>query len=77
MKVFFLKFEIFNETHHPTRYIKYKNIDFVPCNKSTGQIGFVNQFGTISKTDLISAFALIARNISSVNFSKLAKMAIV
>ena len=34
MKVFFLKFEIFYENHPPTRYIKYKKIDFVPCNKS-------------------------------------------
>ena len=34
MKFFFLKFEIFYEKHHPTRHIKYKKIDFVPCNKS-------------------------------------------
>ena len=35
MKFFFLKFEIFlNENHPPTRHIKYKRIDFVPCNKS-------------------------------------------
>ena len=35
-----------------------------------------NQFGTISKTDYLSAYALIARNISRVNCPKLAKMAI-
>ena len=34
MKVFFLKFEIFYENHPPTRQIKYKKVDFVPCNKS-------------------------------------------
>ena len=34
MKFFFLKFEIFIENHHPTRHIKYKRIDFAPCNKS-------------------------------------------
>ena len=34
MKIFFLKFEIFYENHPPTRHIKYKNVDFVPCNKS-------------------------------------------
>ena len=34
MKFFFLKFEIFYENHPPTRHIKYKKIDFVPCNKS-------------------------------------------
>ena len=34
MKVFFLKFEIFYEYHHPTRQIKNKKVDFVPCNKS-------------------------------------------
>ena len=34
MKFFFPKLEIFYETHPPTRHIKYKNIDFVPCNKS-------------------------------------------
>ena len=33
MNFFFLKFEIFYENHHPTRHIKYKKIDFVPCNK--------------------------------------------
>ena len=26
--------KIFNENHPPTRHIKYKNIDFAPCNKS-------------------------------------------
>ena len=31
---FFLKFEIFYENHPPTRHIKSKKIDFVPCNKS-------------------------------------------
>ena len=34
MNFFSLKFEIFYENHHPTRHIKYKNIDLVPCNKS-------------------------------------------
>ena len=34
MKFFFLKIEIFNEKYSPTRHIKYKKIDFVPCNKS-------------------------------------------
>ena len=34
MKFFFLKFEIFHENHPPTRHIKYKTIDFAPCNKS-------------------------------------------
>ena len=34
MKTFFPKFEIFKENHPPTRHIKYKKIDFVPCNKS-------------------------------------------
>ena len=33
MKFFFLKFEIFYENHPPTRHLKYKKIDFVPCNK--------------------------------------------
>ena len=34
MKIVFPKFEIFCENHPPTRYIKYKKIDFVTCNKS-------------------------------------------
>ena len=34
MKFFFPKFEIFYENHPPTRHIKHKNLDFVPCNKS-------------------------------------------
>ena len=34
MKLFFPKFKIFYENHPPTRHIKYKKIDFVPCNKS-------------------------------------------
>ena len=29
----FLKFKIFNENHPPTRHLKYKRIDFAPCNK--------------------------------------------
>ena len=33
-KIFFLKFEIFQEKHPPTRHIKYKRIDFATCNKS-------------------------------------------
>ena len=32
-KNIFLKFEIFYENHPPTRQIKYKRIDFAPCNK--------------------------------------------
>ena len=27
------KFEIFYENHPPTRHLKYKRIDFAPCNK--------------------------------------------
>ena len=27
-------FETFNENYPPTRHIKYKKIDFVPCNKT-------------------------------------------
>ena len=34
MKFFFLKFEIFYESHPPTRHKKYKTIGFAPCNKS-------------------------------------------
>ena len=34
MKKKILKFEIFNENYPPTRHIKYKRIDFAPCNKS-------------------------------------------
>ena len=33
MKKKFLKFEFFYENHPPTRHIKYKGIDFAPCNK--------------------------------------------
>ena len=33
-KFFFLKCEIFYENHPPTRHIKYKRIDFAPCNKT-------------------------------------------
>ena len=33
-KLNFIKLEFFNEDHHPTRHIKYKRIDFAPCNKS-------------------------------------------
>ena len=33
-KNFFLKFETFYENYPPTRHIKYKRIDFTPCNKS-------------------------------------------
>ena len=28
-----LKFKIIYENHTPTRHIKYKRIDFAPCNK--------------------------------------------
>ena len=34
MKIFFLKFDIFYENHHPTRHIKYKRTNFAPCYKS-------------------------------------------
>ena len=34
MKIFFLKFEIVFESHHPIRHIKYKSINLAPCNKS-------------------------------------------
>ena len=34
MKKFFQNFEIFIENHPLTRHIKYKTIDFTPCNKS-------------------------------------------
>ena len=34
MKFFLLKFEIFDENHHPTRHIKYKLIDFALISKS-------------------------------------------
>ena len=34
MNFFFLNFEIFYENHPPTRHIKYKKVDFAPCNKS-------------------------------------------
>ena len=75
---FFLKFEIFYGNHPPTRHIKYKKIDLAPFNKSImankllSTIPIWNDF----KTDKISAYALIARNISRLNCPKLAKMAI-
>ena len=34
VKFFLLNFEIFYENHHPSRHIKYKKGDFVPCNTS-------------------------------------------
>ena len=35
MKNFFSKIlKFFDKTHPPTRNIKYKTIDFAPCNKS-------------------------------------------
>ena len=34
-KLFFLTFENFYENHPPTGHIKYKRIDFAPCNKLT------------------------------------------
>ena len=34
MKKKILKFENFYENHHPTPHIKYKRMDFAPCNKS-------------------------------------------
>ena len=35
------KFEIFSENHPPTRHIKYKRIDFVPCKTQSWQIRLV------------------------------------
>ena len=32
-KTFFLKLENFYENHPLTRHIKYKRVDFAPCNK--------------------------------------------
>ena len=43
-----LKFEIFYENHPPTRHIKYRRIDFAPCNKP---IMANKLLLTISKTD--------------------------
>ena len=34
MKNFFLKIKYFYKNHHPTSHMKYKKIDFIPCNKS-------------------------------------------
>ena len=34
MNIFFLKFEIFYENHHPTHHIKNKRIDFAPYKNS-------------------------------------------
>ena len=34
MKIPFLKNEIFDENHPPTRHMKYNRIHFAPCNKS-------------------------------------------
>ena len=31
---FFPKFEFLNKNHPPTRHLKYKRIEFAPCNKS-------------------------------------------
>ena len=45
-----------------TRHIKYKLIKFVPHGKSAS----FKRFGTISKTDKISAYDLIARSLSCV-----------
>ena len=70
---FFLKFEIFYE-NHPS-HIKHKRVDFAPCNLSIMPNKLLKQFGTISKTDSLSSYALIALNISRVNCPKLAKMA--
>ena len=41
MKNVFSKiWKFFFEKHTPTRHIKYKAIDFAPCNKSIMQISF-------------------------------------
>ena len=34
MKKKIQKFEFFHENNSPTRHIKYKRIDFAPCNES-------------------------------------------
>ena len=52
MNTIFLNFEIFHANHHPTPHIKYKRINFAPCNKSIlAKKASFNQLGTISKTD--------------------------
>ena len=73
MKFFFLlKFEFFFENCPPTRHIKYKRIDFAPCNKPT----MANKLLLTNLEQFLSAYALMARNISRVNCPKLTKMAI-
>ena len=34
IEFFFFNLKFFNEIHHPTRHVRYKRIDFAPCNKS-------------------------------------------
>ena len=77
MNFFLLKLETFYENHPPTRHLKYKRIDFAPCNKSVMANKVLStNLERFLKTDKLSAYALIARNISRVNCPKLAKMAI-
>ena len=43
------KFEFFFENHPPTRHIKYKRIDFTPCNKSI----MANELRSTNLNDLL------------------------
>ena len=67
-EIIFLNLEIFFWKSTPTRHIKYNVINLLLNIWAS-----FNPLGTISKMDQF--YALIARNISRVNFSKLAKMA--
>ena len=55
--------EVFCENHLPKRHIKYSAIKFAPSNKPINE----QKFWTICKTDLFSAYALVARNSSQNN----------
>ena len=70
--------KFFNENHPPTRHIKYKKIDFVPCNKSimTNKLRSTNLERFIRRIKSHLAYSLIARIILRVNCPKLVKMAI-
>ena len=63
--------KFFFENHPPTRHIKYKTIDFAPCNKSI----MANKLLTTNLEQFLRRYALIARIISRVNCPKLVKMA--
>ena len=60
--------KFFYENHPPTRHIKYKRIDFVPCNKSI----MANKLPT---TNLERFLRQIKSPLTRVNCPKLAKMA--